>query len=411
MNGEQGGSPIAGRDSKQTILVTGGTGFLGSHLVARLLAEGHRVVVPARSRNGLTAGQRMARLLDWFGTPHDQRQHLEVLEADLESPGLGCDARQAADLRGRVDEAVHCASETSFARNKEEQLQRVNVQGLEHLLDLLSGGRCRRLHLVSTAYVAGKQEGDCFEVYQEVAAFHNAYERSKHLAEQVAARRCTASGIRLTVLRPSIVYGDATTGRTLAFNALYYPVRAIQYFHKLYSEDLLEHGGNRAKALCIRLEPDGTLHLPIRIRGADGCGVNLISVDYFLQAFLAIRDAPSPDGIFHLVNPRNTAIADLVAFTRRFFRVSGMKTVREKDLAATPRNGLELLFDRHIQAYGAYMRDARVFDRSRSEAVLDRAGVVCPPFTYAVFAKCMQFAVDVDWGRLLWAPSAERASP
>jgi hypothetical protein len=63
---------------------------------------------------------------------------------------------------------------------------------------------------------------------------------------------------------------------------------------------------------------------------------------------------------------------------------------------------LELLFDRHIQAYGAYIRDARIFDRARSDVLLRQAGVACPAFTYDVFARCMRFAVDVDWGRRLW---------
>ncbi|MBM9538435.1 SDR family oxidoreductase [Desulfobulbus alkaliphilus] len=400
-----GGKALMERGPKPTILVTGGTGFLGSHLVTRLLAEGHRVVVPARSRHGLSADQRMARLLDWFGTPHQQRSLLEVVEANLEYPSLGIAPQQAADLRLKVDEIIHCASDTSFSSRKEEQVKRVNIQGLEHLLDLLSGSRCRRLYLISTAYVAGKRIGDCPEAFQETTAFHNVYEQSKFIAEQIAASRCAASGIRLTVIRPSIVYGDAQTGRTLAFNALYYPVRTIHYFSKLYHEDILEHGGDRARALGIHRAPDGTLHLPIRIDGGSGCGVNLIPVDYFLRAFLAIRDAPSADGVFHIVNPQNTSIAELVDFTRRFFHLTGLEVTTGEDVASLPRHGLELLFDRHIQAYSAYIRDARIFDRSRSDALLRQAGVTCPAFTYAVFTTCMRFAVDVDWGRLLWESS------
>jgi nucleoside-diphosphate-sugar epimerase len=385
---------------KRTILVTGGTGFLGSHLVARLLAEGHRVVVPARSRNGLSADQRMARLLDWFDTPHEQRSLLEVLEANLERPHLGFDPHLAADLRRRIDEVIHCASETSFASGKEEQIRRVNVQGVEYLLDLLSGSRCRRLHLISTAYVAGKRTGECPEAFQETTAFHNVYEQSKYIAEQIAASRCAASGIGLTVVRPSIVYGDARTGRTLAFNALYYPVRTIHYFCKLYREDILEHGGDRARALGVDLKPDGILHLPIRVHGGDGNGVNLIPVDHFLRAFLAIRAAARQEGgVFHIVNPRTTTMAELVDFSRRFFGLTGIEVACPDDFDTRPRNGLELLFENHIHAYGSYMHDARIFEYSRAAAILARHDISCPEFTSDIFATCMRYALEVDWGR------------
>ncbi|TVQ96376.1 MAG: NAD-dependent epimerase/dehydratase family protein [Desulfovibrionales bacterium] len=405
---------MMGRESKETTLITGGTGFLGSHLVARFLAEGRRVVALARNREGMSAAQRMVRLLDWLKVPQNLRRRLEILEADLEVPRGGLDPDTIMDLQNKVDECVHCASDTSFAVGKREQVQRVNVQGLENLLDLLAGSRCRRLHLISTAYVAGKQVGKCSEdlppedgigdVFKDAldtTRFHNVYEQSKHRAEHVAMQRCAVIGMGLTIYRPSIVYGDSRTGRTLAFNALYHPVRAVHYFRKLYTEDILRHGGRKAGALGIHLDADGTLHLPIRVLGGDGCGVNLIPVDFFLRAFQAIRDTADPNGVYHIVNPRNTFISEIVTFTNRFFQLTGLRSLPGgEDL---PRNGLELLFDRHVQAYGAYMRDARVFDRTRAEAVLNPVGVVCPAFTYKVFAACMRFAVDVDWGRRLWS--------
>jgi len=80
---------------QQTFLVTGGTGFLGSHVAADLLSRGHRVLVLARGRSNSSASQRMERLLNWFGIRKDQRMNLKVLQGDLNRPGLGLDPRDA----------------------------------------------------------------------------------------------------------------------------------------------------------------------------------------------------------------------------------------------------------------------------------------------------------------------------
>ena len=385
---------------RQTILVTGGTGLLGSHIVARLLADGHNVLALARGRGELGAAQRMSRRLDWFGTPPGQRDRLEVLEGRLERPGLGLDARSAQYVRSEVDETIHCASDTSFSADKREQVERANVQGLEHLLDLLQRSRCRTLQLISTAYVAGKRTGSCPEAFGPVESFHNVYEETKYRAERIATQRCARNGIVLTVHRPSIVYGDAVTGRTFLFNALYYPVRTLHFFQKLYARDIRSGGGAKARAMGVCLEKSGELRLPLRLADPVGCGLNLIPVDHFIRAFMALRAATRQDGgVFHIVNPRSTTMAELVDFTSRFFGLTGIEVVCPDDFDTRPRNGLELLFENHIHAYGSYMRDARIFEHSRAAAILTRDGISCPEFTSDIFTTCMQYALEVDWGK------------
>lgn len=60
-------------------------------------------------------------------------------------------------------------------------------------------------------------------------------------------------------------------------------------FRKLYIRDILDNKGHKARAMDIRLYPDGSLHLPVRVRGFSHGGVNLIPVDHFVRAFMAIR--------------------------------------------------------------------------------------------------------------------------
>ncbi len=386
---------------QQTFLVTGGTGFLGSHVAVDLLSRGHRVLVLARGRSNSSASQRMEQLLNWFGIRKDQRMDLKILQGDLNRPGLGLDPRDARVVSRETDETVHCASDTSFSPDRREQVERTNILGLENLLDVVRESPCRALHLVSTAYVAGKSRGLCAEDFGQVREFHNVYEETKFRAEKIAAEHCAVNRITLYVYRPSIVYGNSTTGRTTLFKALYYPIRTLHFFQKLYTRDILENGGKKARDMQVLLGGNGVLHLPVRIQSSDECGLNLIPVDHFVEAFMAIRRGCPEGGVFHIVNPRSTTISRLADYTRRFFQLEGVRAVEPDEFLKQPRNGLELLFDSYIRYYGPYMQDRRIFENSRTSAILAGQNISCPEFSYQVFATCMRYAVETDWGRQL----------
>ena len=394
----------------RTVLLTGGTGFLGSHLGMRLLSDGHRVLFLARGRNRQRPEDRVKRLLDWFELPPEPRRRLEVLKGSLDEPGLGLSERDHRSVLEKVEETVHCASDTSFAARKRDQVERTNLQGLSRLLDLLQQSPCRSLHLISTAYVAGQSSGPCPEDVHQPPGFHNVYEETKFEAERLARKRCAETGLSLQVYRPSIVYGDARSGRTLIFNALYYPIRTVHYFQKLYTRDLRDNNGRKARAMGVHFQSDGRLHLPLRLSSRDEQGINLIPVDHFVRAFMAIREAGPPEGgVFHIVNPANTSLERITDYTRRFFGLSGIRLAPPEDFRTRPRNGLEVLFDKHIQAYGPYLQDTRIFEHARTSALLAERGIVCPEFSYDIYAACMGYALDVDWGRGLFPEADTRA--
>jgi nucleoside-diphosphate-sugar epimerase len=387
---------------KKTFLITGGTGFLGSHIAVCLLAKGHRVLLLARGQKQHSAPERVRRLLDWFKVEESQRLQLKVLEGDLDHSLLGLDTKCARFLFNRVNETIHCASDTSFSALKRKKVERTNVGGLQNLLNVIQESCCRKLHLISTAYAAGKVSGLCREDFGHTETFHNVYEETKFQAEHIAAHRCAQNGITLYVHRPSIVYGDSKSGKTSLFKALYYPIRTFHYFQKLYTRDIMENNGNKANAMGVYLDQDGTLHLPVRIESLEGSGLNLIPVDHFIKAFMSIQETTSEGGVFHIVNPRNTTIQQLVDYTQRFFHIQGIRIADRKEFMTHPRNGLELLIENHIQAYGSYMQDNRIFENSRTAAILAKHNIVCPEFNYEIFATCMNYAVSVDWGRLLY---------
>jgi nucleoside-diphosphate-sugar epimerase len=239
--------------------------------------------------------------------------------------------------------------------------------------------------------------------------FHNVYEETKARGETMASDACRAAGLGLTIARPSIVYGDSRTGRSLLFNAVYYPVRTALLLKDIYEKDIREHGGRRAERMGVRIEPDGSTRLPLRIEVVEAGGLSLIPVDYFTRAFLTLMDGVSEGGIFHLANARLTRIEELIEYSSRLFRLTGVRAAEAAEFLETPRNPLEALYDHYLELYGPYMRDVRVFDTSRSSAVLASRGIVCPRFDYAVFERCMTYAVEVDWGARLFETKPEQS--
>ncbi len=390
-------------------LLTGGTGFLGSHIAVELLKRGYPVCLLARADKARTSEKRVSDLLDWFGLPQSDRRKLRVVPGDITRPALGLDAAAYADLLQNTDEIVHCASNTSFSERKRAEVEAVNTTGLSYVLDFVRAGRAYYFHHVSTAYVAGNTTGHCPETVSAASEFHNAYEETKCLGERAVLEACRASGLRVSIYRPSIVYGDSRTGRSTLFTAVYYPVRLALFLKDIYEKDIREQGGKKALDMGVRLEKDGSLHLPLRIEVAEAGGLNLIPVDYFVDAFFALMEGAPSGGIFHIVNRKLTRIEEIVDYSSRLFRLKGIRACTAEQFDGTPKTPLEKVYDRLLEAYRPYMLDQRLFDRERSGPLLARKGLVCPEFAYEIFARCMTYAVESEWGAKLFTSGVGRA--
>ncbi len=160
----------------------------------------------------------------------------------------------------------------------------------------------------------------------------------------------------------------------------------------------MERGGKRAAAMGVSLEGDGSVRLPIRIGVGEGEGVNIVPVDHFTAAFLALMEAAGDGGTFHVVNTRLKPVGEIAAYTAEMFGLRGVEARPAAELDGAPRGPLESLFDGYLEAYGPYMRDTRVFGTEASGPILAGRGLSCPEFDYGVFSKCMAYAVETGWG-------------
>src|SRR5713226_7366579 len=97
---------------RKNVLLTGATGFLGSHLAARLLDDGHHVAALARSGKNASARSRVEEVLREVGA--SRLENLEVLEGDISLPDLGLSEAAKKEAVTSTDEVWHCAASLSF---------------------------------------------------------------------------------------------------------------------------------------------------------------------------------------------------------------------------------------------------------------------------------------------------------
>jgi nucleoside-diphosphate-sugar epimerase len=172
------------------IFVTGALGFIGAHFVERALAAGHAISGLYRSADGDKAA-----LLRAFSAQGAQLLQGDVLEPDT-----------YATLLQNVDCICHFAAAFKKSGHSEADFNRINVTGTERLLAAGAQAGVRRFVLCSTAGIYGQSLGG---VTDETAPPRpwNAYERSKHAAEETLRERAAELGMEYVILRPAVVYG------------------------------------------------------------------------------------------------------------------------------------------------------------------------------------------------------------
>jgi nucleoside-diphosphate-sugar epimerase len=376
------------------VVLTGATGFLGGHLMAALLEHDHHLILPGRSSPEGPLRDRIKRLLKWFGLA-DRSPQIETVEADLLKPRLGLEKTAYEALCAKVGSVIHCASDTRFSESRRREISDANILGLSAVIDLARDGRASCLHYVSTAFVAGGESSLCREVPVTAARFANVYEETKAQAEKDLAARCRAGGVPYTIIRPSIVYGDSRTGRSTLFNALYYHVKALYFIREIYLNDINKNAGRKSREYDIRLAKNGILHLPLRIFLPRRGTVNLIPIDYFVSAVLAILEKGKSGEIYHLTSDAPKTPVELLSYCESYLKIDGLQIVYGDPPEEAPLNPPEALLDKFIESYRPYLADIRTFERGRTIQVT--GGVFPPELTYEIFARCMEYALRVNW--------------
>jgi dihydroflavonol-4-reductase len=161
------------------VLVTGATGFLGTHVVGQLLSAGHQVRALVR-------------------TP-PQRAQAEIIRGDVTDP------RSLEPAVAGCEAVIHCAAVISFRAREAAWTKQVNVEGTRHLLSAARVAGVKRFVHTSSVAALGRPNG----VPGDESARYDwpvglAYNESKRDAEELV--RAT-TGMETVCLNPALVLG------------------------------------------------------------------------------------------------------------------------------------------------------------------------------------------------------------
>jgi len=185
------------------VLVTGGTGLLGSHLITQLVRQQHKVRALYRSEIPVVEG---AGQVEW-------------VKGDIFDTSLLAEAMQ------NVRQVYHCAGMVSFNPKQKELLHKTNVEGTANVVNAcLEAGVEKLLHVSSVAALGRLRQNKLINetmVWTEETS-NSEYGKTKYLGE-MEVWRGVGEGLPCVIINPSIILGagDWSGGSSALFKNVY----------------------------------------------------------------------------------------------------------------------------------------------------------------------------------------------
>ncbi len=261
-----------------TYFVTGATGFIGRHLLAKLLARKGNVYCLVRKGSQ----QKFDALRESFG---DEGERLIAVSGDLAKTALGISPAQKKTLTGKIKHFFHLAAIYDLAASAESQ-HSANIDGTRHAVQLAEQIEAGCFHHTSSIAVAGLYSGVFREdMFAEAEDLDNPYFKTKHESESIVRKECKRP---YRIYRPAVVLGHSKTGEIDKIDGPYYFFRTL-------------------KKLREALPP----WMPVI--GIEGGRVNMVPVDFVVDAMDHIAHKPGLDGgCFHLTDPAPRRIGQVL---------------------------------------------------------------------------------------------------
>ena len=189
------------------ILITGGTGFLGSYIIKQLVEKNYAV----------RAIRRGNKLPTWISKEITDK--VEWVEGDI------LDVVALQDAMESVDTVIHSAAIVSFLRKDREQMYQVNVEGTANVVNMALEKNVSRLVHISSVAALGRTAGGGHvneEKKWEESKVNTHYAKSKFKAE-LHVWRGVSEGLDAVILNPSTIlgFGDWHSSSCAIFKQVY----------------------------------------------------------------------------------------------------------------------------------------------------------------------------------------------
>ncbi|MFP4844874.1 NAD-dependent epimerase/dehydratase family protein [Winogradskyella sp. PE311] len=184
------------------ILVTGGTGLVGSHLLYKLVSNGKNVRAIYRRKKTL---KRVKHVFSYFSNEADKLfNKIEWIEADIN------DVPKLQHAFVNITNVYHCAAFVSFEPDKYKQLRKINIEGTANIVNLSVAYEVNKLCYVSSIAAIGHNEDEQKLINEKTAwnaeADNSVYAITKYGAE-LEVWRGSQEGLNIVIVNPGIILG------------------------------------------------------------------------------------------------------------------------------------------------------------------------------------------------------------
>ncbi len=372
------------------IFLTGATGFLGSHLLAELLARTDaRIHCLVRAADAASAFQRLRQTLADRELWRDElAARLVAVAGDLAEPRYGLSEEAFRALGEGVDAVYHCGAWVNFTYPY-KVLRHTNVQGTIEAMRLAGFGRAKPMCFISS--IAATPEGDYGfrddpKVYEHedsdsILGLYGGYGETKWVCERLV-RIARSRGLPIAIFRPGVLSGHSGTGVGNARDLIW---------------------SNFKSCVQMGVYPINDLH------------VDVTPVDYVAKAMVRLSLQPeSLSSLFQFPHPNPPLFTECYEIVRDYgYPMTSMGyedwAMHLFDIARVDKDNALAVFAGVAENFAAFKNQAEAsglvmeerkeifFDDSQTQRALEGSGIVCPPLDAETFRAYLNYFVRIGF--------------